>query len=70
MSQKTRQIRCTSCNALLAEVDDSGLVIRRGELQATIDGDFHASLVCYQRRCRRLNVVRLCTATKAAQATA
>ncbi len=70
MNQKTRQIRCTGCNALLAEVDDSGLVIRRGDLQATIDGDFHASVVCYRPRCRKLNVLRLSTAAMAARATA
>ncbi len=66
MNSKNRQVRCTACNAMLAELDGTGLVIRRGELQATIDGDFHASLVCYRPSCRKLNVLRLATSAKPA----
>ena len=55
------EVRCKACNILLATIDDSGLNIRRGELQATVDGDFHASIVCYRPRCRRLNVLRMTT---------
>jgi hypothetical protein len=35
-----------------------GLTIRRGKLQATITGAYHASLVCYRPQCGTLNVVR------------
>ena len=46
------------------------LVIQRGELQATIHGEFHAALVCYRPRCRKLNVLRLSTVTRPVVATA
>lgn len=52
-------VRCTGCGALLAKMERGALTIRRGELQATFDGDFHASLVCYRPPCRRLNVIRI-----------
>jgi hypothetical protein len=42
---------------LLAQLCGGRLVIQRGELQATFDGQFRASLVCSQPRCRRLNLV-------------
>jgi len=61
MKAQPREVRCKSCNVLLAKVDGDGLTIRRGDLQATIDGRFHASLVCYRPRCRQLNVLRLST---------
>ena len=70
MRTKPKEVRCTACGILLATVDETGLVIRRGELQATIDGEFHAALVCYRRGCRKLNVLRLSTAAKSAMATA
>ena len=54
-----REWRCSSCGILLAKIDESRLTIRRGELQATIDGEFHASFVCYRPRCRSLNVLRI-----------
>jgi len=56
-----RDIRCKSCNILLGRVDDSGLTIRRGDLQATMSGEFHASMVCYRSRCRQLNVLQFST---------
>jgi len=58
-----RDVRCKACGILLGKIDESGLTIRRGELQATVSGEFHASLVCYRSRCRTLNVLRLSTAT-------
>jgi len=58
-----RDVRCSGCGALLARIDRAGLCIRRGDLEACIDGCFHASLTCYRPRCRRLNVVRLTTDT-------
>lgn len=42
---------------MLAKLCDGRLVIQRGELQATFDGQFRASLVCSQPRCRRLNLI-------------
>jgi phage FluMu protein Com len=65
-----KEVRCTACNILLAKVEENGLVIQRGELQATIHGEFHAALVCYRPRCRKLNVLRLSTVTRPAVATA
>ena len=54
-----REWRCSSCGILLAKVGDDGLTIRRSELQATMTGEFHASVVCYRPRCRTLNVLRI-----------
>ena len=51
------EVRCKSCGALLAKTEATGLTIRRGDLQATIDGAFRAALVCYRPRCRTLNIV-------------
>ena len=61
MKAHPKDVRCKSCGILLAKIDDAGLTIRRGSLEATIDGEFHASLVCYRSSCRKLNVVRLST---------
>jgi len=66
MRTPPRDIRCKACNILLAKIDDDGLTIRRGDLQATIDGQFHASLVCYRRSCQVLNVLAHPTLPKAA----
>ena len=49
---------------VLAKIDDSGMTIRRGDLQATVDGAFHASIVCYRPSCRTLNVIRLTTSER------
>jgi len=53
----SRGVECNACRILLAKVDGHGLCIERGKLQVTIDGTFHASLVCY--RCGALNVLRI-----------
>jgi len=50
-------VRCIGCGALLARLESGGLSIRRGDFQATVIGDFSASLVCYRPRCRKLNVL-------------
>jgi len=55
MRTTSTECRCKSCGALLAKRDRDGVSIRRGELQATITGDFTVSVTCY--RCRTLNVV-------------
>lgn len=68
MTTKTTEVRCIGCKALLAKADDTGLIIKRGALEVAISGDFHASLVCDRPHCRRLNVVRLSTSTRAAPA--
>jgi hypothetical protein len=52
-----RDVRCTGCGALLARLESGGLSISRGDLQATLVGDFLASLVCYRPHCRKLNVL-------------
>ena len=57
MSISAQEIRCLACGRLLAKLANGTLTVQRGDVQATFDGDFHASFVCYQPRCRRLNVV-------------
>jgi phage FluMu protein Com len=54
-----RDWRCSRCGILLARVGDGGVTICRGELQATMTGEFQASVVCYRPRCRALNVLRV-----------
>ncbi len=61
------EIRCPACGALLGVRDDAGLSMMRGDAQATITGDFQASLVCWRRGCRRLTVLRF-SATPAGRA--
>ncbi len=61
MNAKDNDIRCKTCHSLLAKVDKTGLTILRGGLQATIDGVFRATLVCYRPRCRSLNILNLST---------
>ncbi len=56
-----KEVRCEGCDALLATIDDSALTIRRGGLQVTVDGNFHASIVCYGPRCHTLTVINLKT---------
>jgi hypothetical protein len=59
MSNEADEIRCVGCGRLLAKLSDGVLSVHRGDLQATFDGEFHASFVCYLPRCRRLTVVRI-----------
>lgn len=61
-ANKDKELRCAACGVLLAKEEAGALSIRRGDLQATIDGEFRASLVCYRPRCRKLNVFRLSAA--------
>lgn len=56
---EAEEVRCIACRVLLATIERGALTIRRGDLQATFDGDFHASLVCYRPTCRKLNVIRI-----------
>jgi phage FluMu protein Com len=55
-ARPTTAVRCRSCRSVLAVVDEQGLTIKRGGLEVVVDGDFHASFICY--RCRTLNVFR------------
>jgi phage FluMu protein Com len=59
MTSESEDVRCVECGKLLGRLRAGVLTIRRGELQVTIDGDFHAAFVCYQPRCRRLNAIRV-----------
>jgi len=61
MSIETREVRCTGCGSLLAKLVDGALTLHRNDFQASFDGDFRASIVCYRAKCRRLNVLRLGT---------
>jgi hypothetical protein len=50
----------------LAKLTTTGaLNLQRGDLQATFDGDFHASILCYRARCRTMNVVRVLSTSPA-----
>jgi len=57
MKPLAQDVRCTGCGALLGKLEAGGLSIRRGDFQATVVGEFSASLVCYRPQCRRLNVL-------------
>ena len=59
MRTQPQEFRCKSCGILLGKIDDTGLTIRRGDLEANFDGAFRASLRCYRSRCRSLNVIHL-----------
>jgi len=63
MRTHAQDVRCKDCGILLAKVDETGFTIRRGELEANFDGSFRASIRCYRRSCRSLNVLKLSTAT-------
>jgi phage FluMu protein Com len=70
MNPKHDEVRCKSCGALLAKVDETGLTIKRGDMQATVDGAFRATLVCYAPRCRSLNILNISTEREGSQARA
>ena len=55
----SKELRCAGCGSLLAKLEAGKLNLQRGDLQASFDGRFHASIVCYRARCRRLNVVEV-----------
>ena len=59
MSPSAKDIRCSECGRLLAKLNDGALTVHRGDVQATFDGEFHASFVCHRPGCGRLNVVRV-----------
>jgi phage FluMu protein Com len=59
MSEEVREIRCSGCGKLLAKVCGRFLIVQRGDLQVTFDGEFRASFVCSRPGCRRLNLVQI-----------
>jgi hypothetical protein len=46
MSNGTHDLRCAHCGRLLAKLKSGVLALQRGDVQATFDGEFHASFVC------------------------
>jgi phage FluMu protein Com len=54
-----KEIRCSGCGSLLAKLERGTLNLQRGDLQASFDGIFHGSIVCYRARCKKLNVVQV-----------
>ncbi len=57
MSSDELDVRCSRCGKLLAKARDGLLVIQRGDLRATFDGQFRASLTCSRPGCGHENVV-------------
>ena len=57
MSTDEMDVRCSACGKLLAKARDGALVIQRGDLLATFDGHFRASLTCSRPGCGQKNVV-------------
>jgi len=62
MRTQAQEVRCKYCGIQLAEQDETGLMIRRNDLEAHYAGPGLVSIRCYRPRCRRLNVVRIPTA--------
>lgn len=56
-SARAQDIRCPSCNALLARREGDVIAIRRNDLQVSFAGDGHASVLCYRPSCRKLTVI-------------
>lgn len=61
---KRVDVRCERCGALMAKVDETGLTVRRNDLQILVGGAFHMALVCYRPCCRCLNVFEITTQRK------
>lgn len=61
MRTHVREVRCKGCRILLAERDETGVTIRRSNLEVHYGGTGQVSIRCYRPRCRRLNVLRLST---------
>jgi phage FluMu protein Com len=59
MPNEVQDVRCAACGKLLARMRDGQLMVQRGDLQATFDGEFQAAFVCGQPRCRHLNLLRI-----------
>jgi len=57
MSNEEWDVRCSACGKLLAKAQDGLLTIQRGDLRASFDGRFRASIVCGRPGCGQKNVV-------------
>jgi len=57
MANEEWDVRCVACGKLLAKAQDGLLTIQRGDLCATFDGRFRASIVCGRPGCGQRNVV-------------
>jgi phage FluMu protein Com len=60
---RTQDVRCPGCGILLARLDETGLTVRRNDLEVHYGGPGQVSLRCYRPRCRKLHVIRLAPAT-------
>jgi len=65
MRTHAQDVRCQGCSILLAKLDETGLTVRRNDLEVHYGGPGLVSIRCYRPRCRRLNVVRISTAATA-----
>lgn len=65
-----QEVRCERCSILLAKLDETGLAIRRNDLEIHYGGPGLVSIRCYRPRCRRLNVVRIAAAAAPGDAAA
>jgi len=63
MRTQIRDIRCQGCSILLAKLDETGLTIRRNDLEVHYGGPGLVTIRCYRSGCRRLNAVRIPAAT-------
>ena len=59
MRTHVQDVRCQGCSILLAKLDETGLTVRRNDLEVHYGGPGLVSISCYRPRCRRLNVVRI-----------
>jgi hypothetical protein len=64
MRTQPHEVRCKNpnCHILLGELDETGLTIRRNDIEVHYAGPGNVSIRCYRPRCRRMNVVRISTA--------
>jgi hypothetical protein len=63
MRTQCHDVRCKRCGILLARLDETGLTIKRNDLEARFEGRFRASIRCYRRSCGELNSLRFDTSS-------
>jgi len=68
MANEEWDVRCVACGKLLAKAKDGLLTIQRGDLCATFDGRFRASIVCGRPGCGQRNVVLVMSHDRASPA--
>ena len=54
---KQAELRCKFCKTLLGMLDEDGITIQRGGMQATFSDAQTAAIVCY--RCSKVNLFKL-----------